>query len=210
MNQAEQGMARYLGEERLAFLQNVTVGVAGAGGLGSNCAVHLVRSGFRRFVLVDFDRVEPSNLNRQAYTLSHVGQPKVRALAEIMRSINPDCDLNVRELTASAENMADVFACCDVVVEAFDDPKAKKALVETMVPSGKLVVAASGMGGTGNTDRIVTRKVRDNFYLVGDGESECSDALPPFSPRVGITAAKQADVVLSHFLDTFTEQGDRR
>ena len=89
MNAAEQGMAAYLGEERLAFLQTVTVGIAGAGGLGSNCAMHLVRSGFKRFVIADFDRVEPSNLNRQAFRLDQVGEKKVAALAENMRGVNP-------------------------------------------------------------------------------------------------------------------------
>nr|WP_321514049.1 sulfur carrier protein ThiS adenylyltransferase ThiF [uncultured Pseudodesulfovibrio sp.] len=209
MNRTEQGIAAYLGEDRLAFLQTVSVGIAGAGGLGSNCAVHLVRSGFKRFVLVDFDKVEPSNLNRQAYMAQQVGEYKVEALAANMLAINPDLDLESCIGRVTGEDMAELFAECDVVVEAFDDPEAKKALVETMLPKGVLVVAASGMGGTGNSDAMITRKVRDNFYLIGDGVTECTDENPPLSPRVGIAAAKQADVVLSHFLNQYDVEGGK-
>ncbi|NDV18955.1 sulfur carrier protein ThiS adenylyltransferase ThiF [Pseudodesulfovibrio sp. JC047] len=209
MNLTEQGIASYLGEDRLRYLQTVSVGIAGAGGLGSNCAMHLVRSGFRRFVLVDFDRIEPSNLNRQAFTLEQVGANKVDALAANMHAVNPDLELDLYIGKVNGADMAELFAPCHVIVEAFDDPTAKKALVETMLPSKKLVVAVSGMGGFGKSDAIITRKVSDSLYLIGDGETECSDETPPMSPRVGIAAAKQADVVLRYFLDRFATEGEK-
>ena len=206
MNATEQGIAVYLGENRLRFFQGITIGIAGCGGLGSNCAVHLVRSGFRRFVLVDLDRVDPSNLNRQAFTMGQVGMRKVEALTENMVAVNPDCEIEMHDMEAMPESLARLFAGCDGVVEAFDRPEAKVALVETLVPTGKLVVAASGMGGVGDTDVLITRKIRDNFYLVGDGKTECDNENPPLSPRVGIAAAKQADVVLGYFLEQYTNQ----
>lgn len=203
MNITERGIAVHLGENRLRFLQGITVGIAGCGGLGSNCAMHLVRSGFRRFVLVDFDIVDPSNLNRQAFTMGQVSSRKVEALAENMTAVNPDCGLELHPVEVTAENVARLFAGCDVVVEAFDRPEAKAALVEAMMATGKLVVAASGMGGVGDTDAMVTRKVRDTFYLIGDGKTECNEQTPPLSPRVGIAAAKQADVVLGYYLEQY-------
>lgn len=207
MNLTEKGIAVYLGEERLAYLQTITVGIAGAGGLGSNCAMHLVRSGFRRFVLTDFDRIDESNLNRQAYRLDQVGQLKVMALSQNMLAVNPDIDLDIRTVDVTPDNMAAIFMDCDVVIEAFDEPTFKKALVETFLPTEKLVVAASGIGGTGNSDAIKTRRVRDNFYMIGDMETECSMDNPPFSPKVAIAAAKQADVVLCHYLEKFKTEG---
>lgn len=210
MNRVEQGLAAHLGGERLAFLQTVKVGMGGAGGLGSNCAMHLVRSGFKRFVLVDFDRVDFSNLNRQAYAEAQVGEFKVEALAANMRAVNPDVELDVRIEKADGPRMAQLFADCDVVVEAFDSPEAKTTLVETMLPSDKLVVSASGIGGCGDCDAVVTRRVRENFYLIGDGRTECLGATPPLSPRVGVAAAKQADVVLDHFLSLFEKHGGER
>jgi len=200
MNKVEQGFARYLGEKSLARLRSVKIGIAGCGGLGSNCAMHLARSGFTRFVLVDFDRVEFSNLNRQAFLCDQVGLFKAEALAVNMRAVNPDLDLDVCVERVGEADVKRLFGDCDAVVEAFDRVEAKKLLVEALLPMGRLLVSASGIGGCGNGDAIVTRKVRGNFYVVGDGETECSEDTPPLSPRVGIAAAKQADVVLSHFL----------
>ncbi|WP_319779017.1 sulfur carrier protein ThiS adenylyltransferase ThiF [Maridesulfovibrio sp.] len=205
MNRAEQGIAKYLGKDLLRQLQRIRIGIAGAGGLGSNCAMHLVRSGFRQFVLADFDRIEESNLNRQFYFMEQTGKSKVEALCDNLQSINPDLDITAHVKEVSRENVHDLFDGCDVIIEAFDDAAAKKALVETFLPTGKLLVTASGMGGTGNSDEIKTRKVRDNFYIVGDMKTECNAETPPFSPRVAICAAKQADIVLSHYLNKFKE-----
>jgi len=207
MNRAEKGMAVYLGEERLKFLQNVVIGIAGAGGLGSNCAMHLVRSGFKRFIVVDFDEVDASNLNRQCYCLNQVGQFKVDALAQNMRMINPDVELELVNKRLSPETMLSTFARCDAIVEALDLPSFKKALVEAFMPTKRLVVTASGIGGTGDADSIVTRKVRDTLYIVGDEATECSEEFPPFAPKVMVAAAKQSDVVLNYFLEMHKQEG---
>lgn len=200
MNEVQKGIAAHIGEENLARLQGVKIGIAGCGGLGSNCAMHLVRSGFTRFTLVDFDRVEFSNLNRQAFFGSQVGQFKAEALAANMRAVNPDLDLDIYVERVDVARVKKLFGDCDAVVEAFDRAAAKKRLVEALLPLGRLVVSASGIGGCGDGDALATRRVRDNFYLIGDGVTECSLDTPPLSPRVGIAAAKQADVILAHFL----------
>lgn len=206
MNRAEQGIAAYLGEDRLRYLQKIRIGIAGAGGLGSNCAMHLVRSGFKLFTIADFDQVEKSNLNRQQYRLEQLGRHKVTALCENMLSVNPDADCCIHVTRINSENADEIFGQCDVIIEAFDDASAKKALVEKYMNSDKLLVCASGMGGTGNTDEMITRRIRDNFYIVGDMKTECNAENPPFSPRVGIAAAKQADVVLSFYLNKYESE----
>ncbi|NDV22059.1 sulfur carrier protein ThiS adenylyltransferase ThiF [Desulfovibrio sp. JC022] len=205
MNRTEQGIAKYLGKDCLHNLQAVRIGIAGAGGLGSNCAMHLVRSGFKKFIIADFDRIEESNLNRQFYFADQVGKSKVEALSDNLRAINPDLDITAHVTSIHRENVHELFGDCDVIIEAFDDAAAKKTLVETFLSTGKLLVTASGMGGTGNTDEIKTRKVRDNFYIIGDMKTECNAETPPFSPRVAICAAKQADIVLEHYLNKFQE-----
>ncbi len=200
MNAFERGVAAHIGEEALAGLRQVKVGIAGAGGLGSNCAVNLVRSGFRRLVIADFDRVENSNLNRQFFFGNQVGKPKVAMLAENLLAINPDLELAIHDLRIEKENLGALFDTCDAVVEAFDSPAAKQMIAMKYMQSEKLLVAASGISGWGDTDRIRVRKIRDNFYLVGDMVSAAGKECPPLSPGVAIAAAKQADVVLSHFL----------
>lgn len=199
MNSVEKGLAAYIGEDTLTRLQTVRIGIAGAGGLGSNCAMHLVRSGFKRIVIADFDTVEDTNLNRQFYFSPQVGMHKVAALAENLRGINPDIEVDVHPVRVAPENIEELFGDCEAVIEAFDDPTAKKMLAEAILPTPRLLVSASGMGGCGRADAITTRKLRDNFILVGDMVTECSQATPPLSPMVGVAAAKQADAVLAHF-----------
>lgn len=200
MNIMEQGIARHVGPRVLLRLQQVRIGLAGAGGLGSNCAQTLVRSGFRRFVLVDFDRVEASNLNRQFFFPDQVGLPKVAALAANLSRINPGLELKLHETAITPENVRPLFAGCDAVLECVDDASVKKLLAEAMLPAVPLFVAASGIAGCGDADRIQTRRLRDNFFLVGDGKTAACRDTPPLAPLVALAAAKQADVVLHFFL----------
>ncbi|HEY3297064.1 MAG TPA: sulfur carrier protein ThiS adenylyltransferase ThiF [Armatimonadota bacterium] len=202
MNGFEQGLRRYLSEEQLCRIRSVKVGIAGAGGLGSNCAAALVRSGFRHLKITDFDVVDNSNLNRQFYFLHQVGQTKVEALRENLINIDPDADIEASAVKLTAQNVGEIFQDCDVVVEAFDRPEYKKMIVETIMGSKKLLVAASGLAGWGESDRISVRKVRDNFYLVGDLSTGIAAGVPPLAPCVLIAAAKQADIVLSYALGT--------
>ncbi|OAT81676.1 sulfur carrier protein ThiS adenylyltransferase ThiF [Desulfotomaculum copahuensis] len=196
----KRALASLLGAENLAKISRVRIGLAGAGGLGSNCAQFLVRSGFKRFKIVDFDRVEQSNLNRQFFFAKQVGRLKVLALQENLLQINPELEIEVLTEKIAENNVSTLFDHCDAVVEALDRPDDKKMVVGAYLYSGKLLVAASGLAGWGGSDGIVTRRIRDNFYLVGDMESEVSPLCPPMAPRVVIAAAKQADIVLSYFL----------
>ncbi len=200
MNQFETGLERYLGRDQLKSIQKVHIGIAGTGGLGSNCAACLVRCGFKTFTLVDDDIVEPSNLNRQFFFLEQTGEPKVEMLKANLLAINPDLAIQAVNRKLDARNITTCFESCDAVIEAFDTAKDKTMMVETFIHSNKLLVAASGIGGWGESDAIKTRKIRKNFFLVGDGVSEADDTCPPLSPRVAIAAAKQADIVLTYFL----------
>ena len=200
------GLQRYMKPEQLALLAEARVGVAGAGGLGSNVAQHLVRSGLHRLVVADFDRVEASNLNRQFYFPDQIGLPKVAALAENLRRINPDLDLTPHQVRLTRTNLAEIFQGCTVVVEAFDDPAAKKMLLETYLQTPTFVVSASGIGGWGNPEGIRVRRIRPRFLLVGDETSASGEKFPPLSPRVGIAAAMQADLILEYLLGRHVEE----
>ncbi len=200
MNGFEQAMTQTLGKDSFERIRKVKVGIAGAGGLGSNCALFLVRSGFKIFKIVDFDVVEFSNLNRQFYFASQVGRKKVEALRENLLLINPALAIEVLPEKIEQHNVAKLFADCHVVVEALDRAEYKKLVVEAYMGTGKLLVAASGLAGWGRSDGIKIHKVKDNFYLVGDLVSEAGPGCPALAPGVNVAAAKQADVVLSYFL----------
>ncbi|MBM7622479.1 sulfur carrier protein ThiS adenylyltransferase ThiF [Sporohalobacter salinus] len=201
MNQFEESLHQILGQKKLAKIQNVTVGIGGAGGLGSNCAFNLVRSGFKSLVIVDFDSIESSNLNRQFYFTEQIGTKKVHALKNNLLHINPDLELEIKDTKVTPDNINKLFKDCDIIVEAFDEVTSKKLIVEEYMNSNKLLVAATGLAGWGNSDQIKIKKVKDKFYLVGDSISEANESNPPLSPKVNITAAKEADIILNYVLE---------
>lgn len=200
MNAFEEALRGALGPKYLRKIQQATIGIAGAGGLGSNCAVNLVRSGFLNFVIVDFDKIEYSNLNRQFYFYNQVGLPKVKALQENLLAINPKLQLDVHQEKIEEHNVEAFFGNCDVVVEAFDQASYKKMIVEHYITSDKLIVSASGIAGWSNSDDLKTHKIRENLYVIGDLSSAVGKDLPPCAPRVNVAAAKQADIILDYIL----------
>ncbi|UZP67818.1 sulfur carrier protein ThiS adenylyltransferase ThiF [Desulfovibrio mangrovi] len=192
------GLRRYLSASQLERLGSATVGIAGAGGLGSNCAMMLARSGVRHFVIADHDSIEPSNLNRQFFFADQTGRSKVAALRDNLQAIDPEIRVVVHRLELTEDNVSDVFAECSIVVEALDGVDGKKMLAEAFMGRKDFFVSASGMAGWGGPD-MRTRRVRDVAAFVGDFVSDIA-AMPPMAPRVTMVAAMQADAVLAHIL----------
>ena len=190
----------YLTPQQRKILEHARIGVAGLGGLGSNVLCHLVRAGVRRFTAADFDVVVASNLNRQFFFADQVGRKKTSALAENLRRIDPELELDFRDLKLTGENTQELFADCDVVVEAFDKADAKTMLIGALANSGIPVVAASGLAGFGKSNDIRVRKAGKKLYLIGDLVSGISAELAPASPRVGIAAAMEANTVVAILL----------
>jgi len=181
-----------------AHLNKFRAGIAGAGGLGSNCAAALARSGIGTLVIADFDVVEPENLNRQYYFTDQSGMYKTDALRDNIRRINPAVNVISHNLKLDENNIPEVFAGCDVIVEAFDRNEMKQMIVETVqskMPGIPLVVG-SGLAGYGNNETIRSRKIDDTLYICGDESTTAGDDLPPLAPRVGIVANMQANIVI--------------
>lgn len=178
-------------------LKKTRVCILGLGGLGSNVAVLLARSGIGSLKLVDFDTVETSNLNRQQYRISHIGMKKTEALKNIIKEINPFVETEVLDIKIDRKNIYSTVGDIEIVVEAFDRAETKAMLMEELLTNtNKIVVSASGMAGLGSANEIVTRKIKDNFYLVGDNYSDYEEYLGIMSTRVMICAAHQANMVL--------------
>ena len=179
-------------------LSNFRVGIAGAGGLGSNCAVALAKCGVGTLVITDFDIIDVSNLNRQYYFTDQVGMMKTVALKGNIFRINPDIFVITHQNKLDRDNIIAVFSGCNVIVEAFDSAEMKQMLIETvqLKMSGIPLVAASGLAGWGKSEEIKYRKIDDTLYICGDELSEVSDNFPPMAPRVGMVANMQANVVI--------------
>lgn len=190
------------GEDVQAALNAARVGIAGLGGLGSNVAVSLVRIGVGYLHLVDFDVVDPSNLNRQQYFMRQLGMKKTEALAENLRAINPYVEIETTCTRITQENAAELFADVDIVCEAFDVPENKAMLVNAVLeqlPNVELV-AASGMAGWGNSNAITTRQVGSRFWLCGDGVTAPRPGAGLMAPRVAICANHEANQIVSLIL----------
>lgn len=178
-------------------LQKGRVAIAGLGGLGSHIAMLLARSGVGELLLVDFDLVEPTNLNRQHYRIEHLGLPKTEALQRQIAEVNPYLVVKAAQQRITRENAATLFAGWPVVCEAFDDPQAKAALTEALLcETDAVVVAASGMAGYESANRVTTRRPMRRLYLCGDGEAEAKPGQGLMAPRVAVCAGHQANMVL--------------
>lgn len=186
-------------------LKQSTVAIFGLGGLGSNVATALARIGVGTLLLIDFDVVEPSNLNRQAYEISDIGKEKCQAMAELLHRINPYNTYLPINQKVEKEDVVSLVQSADVVVEAFDQATYKAMLVNVILSeTDKPIVSASGMAGLYNPNTIVTKKVMKRLYLSGDGvhEAKAFDGL--MAPRVLIAAGHQATVVCQLLLDEVT------
>jgi sulfur carrier protein ThiS adenylyltransferase len=181
----------------LSILQSSTVGIAGAGGLGSNVAVSLARAGLGKLIIADFDRIEPSDLNRQYYFVDQVGRPKVEALLENLRRINAYSQYQIHLVRIEPGNVATVFGAADILVEAFDQAEMKQMLVNTWLSlyPRRPIIVASGLAGLGKNRKLHTRKM-GNLYICGDEETEAEERVSPMAPRVGIVANLQANLAL--------------
>jgi len=191
----------YYTEDQIQKIKHTKIGIAGAGGLGSNCALALIRCGFDNFIIADFDVVSVSNLNRQQYVASDLDKPKVECLRRNLYAINPGITCEIYRERITVSNVHNIFGSCNCIIEAFDNAESKAMIVSEFLTEDKLIVSASGLGGYGNADRIITRKIRRNFYLIGDSISEVGAQCKPYAPCVMIAAAKEADVVLNWVLE---------
>lgn len=195
MNIFENALLRYLKPEQLATIQKTKIGIGGAGGLGSNVAVILVRTGFRHFEILDKDVVEASNLNRQNYTIADIGKPKVECLKQFLSSINPDVTVTLRQQEWTKEKASGLFKDCTIMVEAFDQAAIKFDFVEYYRNHAPYVVSGNGMAGLDIKKELSTRKA-GNIFFIGDGTTDIADGHPPLAPRVIECAAKMTNTVL--------------
>ena len=179
-------------------IKSAHVAVAGLGGLGSNVAVMLARAGVGSLHLVDFDRVDDSNLNRQIYKMKHLGMKKTEALTEEIWEINPYIRIAADTVKVTEENAGEIFAADAIICEAFDAAENKAMLVSTLLSRlpETVIVAGSGMAGFGSGNRIRTRKRMRRLYLCGDETSDIADGICLMAPRVTLCAAHQANMIL--------------
>ncbi|MBF0570905.1 MAG: sulfur carrier protein ThiS adenylyltransferase ThiF [Candidatus Omnitrophica bacterium] len=208
MNIFEQGLLRYLKPEQLALIQSKKTGIGGAGGLGSNCAVVLVRSGFKNLEIIDKDLIEASNLNRQQYYTAEIGLPKVEVLKKRLLDINPDANILIHQTNWHEGNAENFFKGYDFIVEAFDAADFKCRFVQYYAPRARVIVSGVGMAGLKEKEPMTVKKI-GNVYICGDGTTDSAQGHPPMAPRVTQCAAMMAEIILDVSLGLNPEKNPR-
>jgi len=191
-------LERRHGKDLQSRFAAATVAVCGLGGLGSNIAIALARAGIGRLILIDFDRVDLTNLHRQQYKANQIGKYKTDALAENLFEMAPYIKLETATQKITEDNCTALLKDADVICEAFDNAEAKAMLANKVLETmpEKYLVAASGMAGMGTPNTVRTRRITKHFYLCGDERSDVADTIGLVSPRVMLCAAHQAHTVL--------------
>ena len=183
-------------------LKIASVAIAGAGGLGSNIAVMLARSGIGHLHIVDFDIVDITNLNRQAYTVKHIGSRKVDAIKEILMEINPYMKVTTDCVRVVADNCDEILGSYDIVCEAFDGAESKAMLIDSLlsIDYGPIVISGSGMAGYDSANEIKSRRIMDRLFICGDECTDVDSGIGLMAPRVSICAGHQANIVIGQIL----------
>ncbi len=186
-------------------ISSATVAVCGLGGLGSNIAISLARAGIGNLVLIDFDKVDITNIHRQQYKANQIGMYKTEALRNNLKEINPYLETKIHTIQLDENNAKDILSDADIICEAFDNAECKAMLTNFVLEKmpDKYIVAASGMAGMGSANSIHTRKVTKRFYLCGDEVSDAKDGIGLVSSRVMLCAAHQAHTVLRIIANEF-------
>ena len=179
-------------------LKKAKVGIAGAGGLGSNIAVSLARMGIGTLYIVDYDVVEPSNLNRQQYEIEDIGKLKTEAMKDKLKKINPFLKVISIPEKIEEENVKKLFEDAEIILEAFDSPFYKAMLSNYILTQmkDKYLISASGMAGYFSSNAIITRKVTSRFYICGDFVNEAKEGSGLMAPRVAICAGHMANMAV--------------
>lgn len=183
------------------ILKTKCIGIAGCGGLGSNCAVALARIGIGKLIIADFDVIVESNLNRQYFFYDQIGQKKAYALRENINRINPSVIVEAHDIKLKPADILKFYKDCDVIVEAFDLAEMKQMIIETVLSEmpKKHIVSGVGLAGWGDTNSLKVQQI-GNLYICGDSTKEVSEKMPPLAPRVGIVANMEANVVMEILL----------
>lgn len=184
-------------------LRNGRVAIAGLGGLGSHIAIMLARCGIENLCIIDFDKIDITNLNRQEYHVEEIGKYKTEAMKERIYHINPYINTKVFCGKVTPQNIEEIFKDYDIICEAFDKPDQKAMLINGIFETfpDKKIVAGSGLAGFDDCNKIVTKKVFKNLYMCGDGSTDVAECIGLMAPRVMVCAGHQANKVVQLLIE---------
>ena len=155
-----------IGEEKLAILKSKKVAVFGLGGVGGNVCDALARSGVSHFLLVDNDKVNITNINRQLIAnMNTIGKDKVDVMEEHLKSINPDIVIEKKKMFYLPENAEEInLSEYDYVIDAIDTVSAKIELICRCFSSKTPIISALGCGNKINPTMLEVTDISKTSY----------------------------------------------
>jgi len=157
---------KLIGEENFLKIQNTTVLVVGLGGVGGYAVESLVRSGIGKIIIVDYDNIDISNLNRQIITdQSNIGALKIDAMEKRILDINPDCEVIKINQKLDQSSVLDLFQYSfDYVIDACDTILVKKELIKLCVEKDIKIISSMGTGNKLNPTELEVTNIWKTSY----------------------------------------------
>lgn len=193
------------GEDIQKKFASATVAICGLGGLGSNIAIALARAGVGKLILIDFDKLDVTNLHRQQYKVNQIDVSKTEALAQNLSEVAPYITVKTHNVRITEDNAEQLLENADIICEAFDNAECKAMLTNLVLEKmpAKYLIVSSGMAGMGSANTIRTRRVSKRLYICGDEVSDVKVEGSLISSRVMICAAHQAHTTLRILAEQF-------
>ncbi len=173
--------------------------IAGAGGLGSNAAMLLVRAGADFLTIIDFDTIEAANINRQFYFRDQIGMVKVEALEKNLLRINPEINITIQSKRLTQDNCDSIIPqTSDIILECFDSAESKAMLASFILTRRKEIpaITVSGLAGAGSLCTILKTEGPGNLIIIGDKTTEAIPKNGTLSSRVMYAASMQAHTAI--------------
>lgn len=154
-----------LGKENLEILKNKKVLIIGLGGVGGYVVESLVRSGIENITLVDYDKVDITNINRQIIALnSNIGKYKTELFKERILDINPNCKVTIKNLFLKEENIEEIIDDFDFVIDACDTVNTKKAIIKICIKKNIKFISSMGTGNKIDPNKLEIVDIRKTSY----------------------------------------------
>lgn len=158
---------KLIGEENLNLIKSKTILLVGLGGVGGSCFETLVRSGIENIIVIDFDKIDITNLNRQVIAYNtNISKYKVDVCMELAKKINSDCNIKTYKIFLDETNIKDIITNdMDYIIDACDSIKAKEELIK--ISNEKNIKMISCMG-TGNKLDPTMLEITDIYKTQND------------------------------------------
>lgn len=154
-----------LGKENLEILKNKKVLIIGLGGVGGYVVESLVRSGIENITLVDYDKVDITNINRQIIALnSNIGKFKTELFKERILDINPNCKVTIKNIFLTEENIEEIIDDFDFVIDACDTVNTKKAIIKICIKKNIKFISSMGTGNKIDPNKLEIVDIRKTSY----------------------------------------------